>query len=611
MNTQKQIFLIVVLFFVMTGGCAAYAFIEPVRSERQAGFFDAESARRGALLYANNCRTCHGNVGDGSNGGGIGLPLNTEDFKNQDPLILQANQAKIRHTLSCGRAGTAMPVWLKANGGALTEIQIEHLINLITSPYDMLDEEGEPTTLAWEEALEFAHNLNSEIAVVVGGDTLDTIARAHQLGYAELAAANNVEPDHVFERGDRVTLPDGRRIEMFEDRALTRVADDNHVGAILLAELNGIEWEVEGTSLHILVDGEQVTGLFPGDELALPEGAVYIVRAGDTLASISDVHGISVPGLRNANRENENIQDAAVEDALEHQRTLGLPSDAVAIVQPGQTAAIVATIHGLELEALLEENGIEDPTDVAIGQELELPSEGFRYIIQTGDTLASVAAAHGIDEADLAEENDLEPGDAISPLVVINLPPIDGYVVQGQDLAAVADGYQNVSAASLAEANEISADALLRIGSPLHLPDDAWGAKPSTATTSGEICIKNAISQSAYEGLFAPVEDPTAPEEISTEVEIVGNANDWTVVADGEESDPNRGAVTVSSPTDIVFRSAAGLHSITVNREKAADDISSTGEDEQTVTFEGDPGTEFLITCIYHPSMKAWVFIAP
>ncbi|MGK2965109.1 MAG: LysM peptidoglycan-binding domain-containing protein, partial [Tepidiformaceae bacterium] len=275
--------------------------------------------------------------------------------------------------------------------------------------------------------------------------------------------------------------------------------------------------------------------------------------------------------------------------------------------------AIIATIHGLELDVLLEENGIEDPTTVVVGQELELPSEGFRYIIQTGDTLASVAAAHGIDEADLADENDLEPGAAISSLVVLNLPPIDGYVVQGQDLAAIASGYGNTSAASLAEANGVAADALLRVGTPLHLPEDAWGAAPSTATTSGEICIRNAVSAGAYDDLFGagPVEDPEAPEEVSTEVEILAHANDWTIVADGEEGEPNRGAVTVASGTEIVFTAVEGLHSVTVDGENVTDDISATGEAQQTYTFEGPADTKFTITCIYHPDMRAWVFIAP
>ncbi|MBK9544581.1 MAG: hypothetical protein IPO51_01740 [Dehalococcoidia bacterium] len=69
MNTQKQIVLMVALMFLLVGGCAAYTAIElPVRAPDQADWTRDQSLERGALLFANNCRTCHGNRGDGSIG---------------------------------------------------------------------------------------------------------------------------------------------------------------------------------------------------------------------------------------------------------------------------------------------------------------------------------------------------------------------------------------------------------------------------------------------------------------------------------------------------------------------------------------------------------------
>lgn len=607
MNTQKQIFLIVVLFFVLTGGCAAYAFIEPVRSERQSDFFDKESIRRGALLFANNCRSCHGNTGEG----GVGLPLNIDAFKNQDPLILQQNRTLIQHTLQCGRAGTRMPAWLKANGGALTGHQIGHLINLITAPGTEVDEEtGQLTNTGWHEAEEYAHNLNSETSVLVGGDTLDTIAKAHRLGYTGLAEANGVDVEHVFQRGDNVQLPDGRDIELFEDRALRLVADDNHVGAIMLAELNGIGWEVAGTNLVTTVGGEDVTGLLPGEKLKLPEGAAYVVRAEDTLQSIAALHGVTASAIRGLNRENENVQDTASDEVLEHERRLVLPDGVMVVVGEADTFGTIASTHGLELADLLTLNQIAEGEAAIFGEELALPDD-TRYIIQAGDTLASVAAAHHLDEAELAELNGLTAGTPIGPEVILQLPNVEEYTVQGQSLADVALGFGNVSASSLAERNEIEADTVLRVGASLHLPDDAWGAAPSSAITSGEVCIKDRIPGSSYDILFGggPVTDPEAPEEVSTDVQIVAHANDWTIIADGVELEPNRGAVTIASGADVDFSSAEGLHTVTVDGEKDDGDLN-TG-DERTITFDGDPEQKFVITCDYHPDMKAWVYVQP
>ena len=189
MNTQRQIFLIVVLLFVTVAACAAYTAIDlPVRAERQADFFESESIERGALLFANNCRTCHGIRGEG----GVGLTLNKPAFRNQDPLVLTQNQALIRRTLECGRAGTLMPAWLTTNGGSLTANQIGHLVRLLTAPLEegAFDALGNPTNDGWLAAVEFAHNLNHDSRTSITGDTLDLIAAAHGIGVAEVAALN-------------------------------------------------------------------------------------------------------------------------------------------------------------------------------------------------------------------------------------------------------------------------------------------------------------------------------------------------------------------------------------------------------------------------------------
>ena len=100
MNTQKQIVLMVALMFLLVGGCAAYTAIElPVRAPDQADWTRDQSLERGALLFANNCRTCHGNRGDGSIGPQL-LNNETTQFQDQDPLKLAANRTLLRRTLS-------------------------------------------------------------------------------------------------------------------------------------------------------------------------------------------------------------------------------------------------------------------------------------------------------------------------------------------------------------------------------------------------------------------------------------------------------------------------------------------------------------------------------
>ncbi len=87
---------------------------------------------RGALLYANNCRTCHGNAGQG----GVGLPLNTDAYKDQSPLVLAHNQQKRSATRSsvAAQARHACPPGSRRTAARFSERQIEHLVEFITQP---------------------------------------------------------------------------------------------------------------------------------------------------------------------------------------------------------------------------------------------------------------------------------------------------------------------------------------------------------------------------------------------------------------------------------------------------------------------------------------------
>jgi len=71
------------------------------------------------FLYSNNCQACHGV--DGKNG--PARPLN-------DPLYLAViPRDQLRATVQNGRPGTAMPAWARERGGALTEKQIDAVVD--------------------------------------------------------------------------------------------------------------------------------------------------------------------------------------------------------------------------------------------------------------------------------------------------------------------------------------------------------------------------------------------------------------------------------------------------------------------------------------------------
>jgi len=622
LNTQKQIVLIVALLFIFTGGCAAYSAIDlPIRAEDQSDWTRDQSLERGALLFANNCRTCHGNKGQG----GVGPQLlNNEatQFQDQDPLRLRENRTLLQRTLSCGRAGTLMPAWLNTNGGSLNAIQIRHLVDFLSAPIEVT-EDGEATSHWWEEAEEFAHNLNGGLAVLISGDTLDTIAKAHGIGPKELAALNNLPLEGNIKKGTELKIPgfkgdpDGYTYTVYKsNETITKIADSQHVGALILADLNNIPYEFKekrGVATFQLksADGKDIPGLFPGAKLRLPKGATYTITAGDTLAAIAERHGISVSALTSLNRELLGGFDN--DEELPHERRLDLPQPRV-VVQQGDTLETIAEEHDLEPADLARENGIGEDAAVQPGQELRLPS-GTQYVVQAGDTWASAAQKHGTDAAALAQANGADPNGRLSPEVVIALPDIEGYVVKGQSLEDAAAGYGNVTAASLAEANGIQENTVLAIGTQLHLPEDAFGTAPPDAKNPGTACVQYAVPNSIFEfirtGEAPGGAEPEPPAQVSKEVTIFATNTvpefDWIVEADGVRSEPNKGVVKMAAPAEVTFTNQAGLHSITVNGTANKPDIGPAPGDSRTITFN-DPG-KYKFTCDYHPAMLAWLFV--
>ncbi len=77
------------------------------------------NAQQGAALFDQNCSPCHGK---GGQGGGVGPKLVGNQF------VQKSGDQAVFNTIANGRPGTAMPAWLQAKGGRLTEAQINDVI---------------------------------------------------------------------------------------------------------------------------------------------------------------------------------------------------------------------------------------------------------------------------------------------------------------------------------------------------------------------------------------------------------------------------------------------------------------------------------------------------
>jgi mono/diheme cytochrome c family protein len=77
----------------------------------------------GAAVYFENCSPCHGLQAEGITGPAL----------RNNKLIQASSDQVVASIITQGRAGTAMPAWLTANGGALNAAQIADVVAFLRS----------------------------------------------------------------------------------------------------------------------------------------------------------------------------------------------------------------------------------------------------------------------------------------------------------------------------------------------------------------------------------------------------------------------------------------------------------------------------------------------
>ncbi len=111
--------------------------VEPSRMEAQTGNWDGRSIEQGAMLYANNCSTCHGPDGKG----GAGPALHSQYFFTQrlnDVGFAGSMEDYVKLTVAAGRPSRAssqwsvmMPTWSVTYGGPLREDQVQQVTDYV------------------------------------------------------------------------------------------------------------------------------------------------------------------------------------------------------------------------------------------------------------------------------------------------------------------------------------------------------------------------------------------------------------------------------------------------------------------------------------------------
>jgi len=412
MDTGKQINAMVVVLLLTVIAVGFYALFDPFRADTAEDDQLEMTAERGAHTFALNCRLCHGDAGEGGQMGGrlpAAPPLDAPGLQGFDmgAFSVAAFDEDWRHifsTISCGRAGTAMPTWGRENGGTLSDEQIRQLAVLITGGdvgADPLHQGG-----FWEMAQHEADEIDAE---TTGHATLQMPDGSLDASGTDLVVSNAalLSPEQVIRiDGERMLiLPKMLEVQRGVDG--TEAAAHTSGTAVLR---DGVDTEktliddLDAESTQIIID--DTTAFSAGETLQLDDELVEVTEV------ITGVPTTNQLIIRDIGREPEEFfvsgaDGIAVGDVIRGGAEL---MEVTGIREDGSLDILLDT----DLDASDEVISVDDPAFFSPGYTFHVDDEIIE-VIEAVETEQLLATAVGRAETtiELTGSEGVEAGDVI------------------------------------------------------------------------------------------------------------------------------------------------------------------------------------------------------
>lgn len=188
--------------------------------------------------------------------------------------------------------------------------------------------------------------------VVSRGDTLSGIAKIYGTSAGAIQAVNDLRSAHLLLVGQRLEIPGRSPARPRDGKRSVRVVD-----------------KPRGADKRGALEKRQVAET-AGDD----EGLHHVVRRGDTLWDIAQLHGTTARAIRRANGV-QSVRRLRVGQRLEipGAQRIAKQRRLYHRVRRGETLSIIADRYRVSLAALQRANGIRDRDRIHVGQRLRIP----------------------------------------------------------------------------------------------------------------------------------------------------------------------------------------------------------------------------------------------
>ena len=316
---------------------------------------------------------------------------------------------------------------------------------------------------------------------VVSGDTLATIALKNGVNWRDVAKWNQIDPNATLYAGTTIYLYDAKPVVEAKPKiqpetytvqpndSLTTVAAEFGLSVKQLADFNDLSTTSNlrvGQKLSLKDNSSNKRDTSTSNKTAKVQTKSYIVKRGEFLKLIADRYALSNQELadltiglnagsslmagQKINVPVNEVSASNVKADAKEDKASSAPSYKVEnyTVQSGDSLSAISNKYNLGMDYIANINGMSRNTNLRVGQKLKL----------TGD----------------------EPKSTSRTEAIADKTPDTHVVKSGETLSSIARKY-DLEIRQLAEFNDISSNASLRVGQRLKL--DESGSSSNTATT--------------------------------------------------------------------------------------------------------------------------------